>query len=206
MATVLAVPQGASEVDLTSEDEDRLLALARLCVAAAARGDLALARDAATERLGGKPAVKRRRGAAFVTLLEDGELRGCIGVLDPSKPLAEAVAGAAVGAVLHDWRFRPVTDDELARIDIHVSVLGPMVQLDDPTAFSVGLDGLLVERGPDRGLLLPEVALEHGFDTEGMLRATCSKAGLAADAWRDPGTAIYAFRTRRFGGPAVPER
>ena len=117
--------------------------------------------------------------------------------------LAESVAGAAIGAVLHDWRFRPVTEDELPDIEIEVSVLGPFVVLDDPLAFRVGVDGLLVERGFDRGLLLPQVATEHGFDARAMLRATCGKAGLPADAWQDPRTRVSAFRTKRFGGPAI---
>ncbi len=203
MATLLAASPGAEDVDVTADEEDRLLALARLVVAAAARGELALARDAAVERIGGVPSVQRRRGAAFVTLLARGELRGCVGLLDETRPLTESVAGAAIAAVLHDWRFRPVTEDELPDIEIAVSVLGPFVALADPTSFVVGVDGLLVERGTNRGLLLPEVATEHGFDAEAMLRATCSKAGLPGDAWRDAGTRVSAFRTHRFGGPAV---
>jgi AmmeMemoRadiSam system protein A len=203
MVTAPAAERVAPDVDISAEEQDRLLALARLAVAAAARGDPQLARDAALERVGGVPAARRRKGAAFVTLLAHGELRGCIGLLDPGRPLAESVAGAAVGAVMHDWRFRPVTDDELPEIEIEISVLGPMVVLDDPLAFRLGVDGLLVERGTQRGLLLPEVATDHRFDARQMLRATCGKAGLKADAWREPGTRVYAFRTRRFGGPAA---
>lgn len=203
MASLTAPPLGAPDVDVSAEEEEQLFALARLAVSAAARGDQDLARDAGVERIGGRPAGQRRRGSAFVTLLERGELRGCIGLLDPSRPLTESVAGAAIGAVLHDWRFRPVTEDELPDIRIEVSVLGPFVVLEDPLAFRVGVDGLLVERGVDRGLLLPEVATEHGFDEQAMLRATCGKAGLPADAWRDPRTRVSAFRTRRFGGPAI---
>jgi AmmeMemoRadiSam system protein A len=204
MTTVAERSALPAEVELSVDEEERLLALARLAVAAAARGEADLARDAAAERIGGRPARQRPCGAAFVTLLEDGQLRGCIGMLDPSRPLAESVAGAAIGAVLHDWRFRPVTEDELPAIQIEVSVLGPLVDLEEPTAFRVGLDGLLVERGSDRGLLLPEVAVEHGFDVPAMLGATCGKAGLPFDAWRDRRTRVRAFRTRRFGGPALP--
>ncbi len=203
MAILTAPADLPAAVDVSVEEEERLLALARLAVGAAARGEPELARDAARERIGGIPARQRRLGAAFVTLHEHGQLRGCIGLLDASRPLAESVAGAAVAAVQSDWRFRPVTEEELPAIEIEVSVLGPLVVLDDPMTFRVGIDGLIVERGVDRGLLLPEVATEHGFDAEAMLDATCGKAGLPAGAWRQPGTRVMAFRTRRFGGPAV---
>ena len=203
MTVVVPSTATASDVDLTPPEEDELLDLARFAVQAATRGEQALARDAALERLGGRPASLRRTGAAFVTLLERGELRGCIGILDATRPLAESVAGAAIGAVMHDWRFRPVAEDELPGIEVQVSVLGPFVRLDDPTAFRLGIDGLLVERGFDRGLLLPEVATEHGFDRMARLQATCGKAGLPADAWRDRATRVSAFCTRRFGGPAL---
>ena len=199
----VARPVGAPDVSITPEEEGRLLGLARRAVAAAARGDPTAAREAATAALRELAPAERRQGAAFVTLLERGELRGCIGLLDAERPLAESVTGAAIGAVLHDWRFRPVTEDELPELEVGVSVLGPFVVLDDPLAFEVGVDGLLVERGFDRGLLLPEVATEHGFDNRAMLRATCGKAGLPADAWRDPRTRVSAFRTKRFGGPAL---
>ncbi len=203
MTSLVGPEIGAPDVDVTADEEDRLLTLARLAVAAAARGDEDVARDAGVERIGGRPASQVRRGAAFVTLLEDGELRGCIGLLDPTRPLTESVAGAAIGAVLHDWRFPPVTADELPRLEIQVSVLGSFVALEQPLAFAAGIDGLLVERGGNRGLLLPEVATEHGFDARAMLEATCVKAGLPKDAWQDARTRVFAFRTRRFGGPAL---
>jgi AmmeMemoRadiSam system protein A len=203
MTAVVAPPATVPDVDLSTAEEDDLLDLARFAVRAATRGQQALARHAAVERLGGRPATIRRLGAAFVTLLEHGELRGCIGILDATRPLAVSVAGAAIGAAMHDWRFGPVTEDELPSIEVQVSVLGPCVPLDDPMTFRPGIDGLLVERGFERGLLLPEVATENGFDREAMLRATCGKAGLSADAWRDRATHVSAFRTRRFGGPAL---
>jgi AmmeMemoRadiSam system protein A len=203
MTTLTAPPRLPPEVDLTVDEEERLLALACLAVQAATRGEPELAFHAAAERVGGRPAAQVRRGAAFVTLLEGGELRGCIGTLDPSRPLAESVAQAAVGAVLHDWRFPPVTPAELPNIEVEVSVLGPVVELEDPLGFRVGIDGLIVQRGSDRGLLLPEVATEHRLDAEAMLEATCRKAGLAPTAWREPDTRVLAFRTRRFGGPAI---
>jgi AmmeMemoRadiSam system protein A len=193
-------------VDVTSGEEARLLGLARRAVSAACRGQPDAARAAAAVEAAGETGATGacRVGGAFVTLLEDGALRGCIGSLDPSVPLAESVAEAAIGAAIHDWRFRPLTEDELPVVDIEISVLGPFVVLGDPLAFRLGIDGLLVERGFDRGLLLPEVASDHGLDAVAMLEAICRKAGLPGGAWRDPATRVVAFRTKRFGGPAVP--
>jgi len=203
MATLHASPISRPAPDLGVDEEERLLDLARFAVVAAARGEPELATRAAEERLTGVPAVQRRRGAAFVTLEKHGALRGCIGVLDAERPLAESVALAAVAATLDDWRFGPVAEEELPAMAIEVSVLGPMVRLDDPTALELGRDGIVVQQGTRRGLLLPEVATDHGMDRIELLDAACDKAGLRRGAWREPGTSVSAFRTRRFGGPAI---
>lgn len=131
--------------------------------------------------------------AAFVTLEEAGELRGCMGTLDPSRPLRESVAAAATSAALHDPRFWPVKAEELARITVEVTVLGPMVPLDDPLDFDPPAEGVLVERGGRRALLLPQVARERGWDAETTLAAVCHKAGLPGDAWRAPDAQVLAF-------------
>jgi AmmeMemoRadiSam system protein A len=189
--------------DLSDIERAELLDLARWALACAVQGapDLALA---AARTVGEAIGGQERTGAAFVTLREGGELRGCIGLLDASSPLRRSVALAAVGAALHDWRFRPVSEIELPAIEIEVSVLGPMAVLDDPLDFVLGEEGLLVSRGASRGLLLPDVATAHRFDRVAMLEATCRKAGLAPDAWCLPGTRVEAFRTVRFDGPALP--
>jgi AmmeMemoRadiSam system protein A len=140
--------------------------------------------------------------AVFVTLTEAGELRGCIGSLEPNRCLAEAVVASAVSAALDDPRFPPVTAEELPLIHVDVSVLGPTAQLTDPGAFEPGLDGVVVERGGRRALLLPEVATEFGWGTAEMFAAVCRKAGLSAGAWGENGTRLQVFRTVRFGGPA----
>jgi AmmeMemoRadiSam system protein A len=141
--------------------------------------------------------------AVFVTLTIDGHLRGCIGGLFPERPLRVAVARAAVSAALGDPRFRPVTADELPRIHLGVSILGPLTPLDDPHRFQPGVDGIVVDRLGRVGLLLPEVADEFGLDGRGMLDAVCQKAGLPRDAWLDRSTRLLTFRTTRFDGPAV---
>jgi len=143
------------------------------------------------------------RSAVFVTLTDAGELRGCMGTLDPGQPVAQAVAAAAMTATLDDPRFYPVEADELADLEVDVSILGLPVELAAPTDFVPGLDGIVVERGRRLGLLLPEVATDHGWDGERMLGAVCRKAGLPEDAWSEPETHCLVFRTVRFGGRVI---
>jgi AmmeMemoRadiSam system protein A len=199
MATLTAPSALPPAVSVSDVERTSLLCIARVAIVAAIRRASELGIETAVHRW----STGERCGAAFVTLYNRGELRGCVGHLDSSRPLAESVALAAVGAARRDGRFRPVREPELPDLEIQVSVLGPLVALGDPLAFRLGIDGLLVERGFARGLLLPDVATEHGLDAPAMLDSTCLKAGLAPGAWRDPGTTVFAFRTDRFGGPAV---
>lgn len=143
------------------------------------------------------------RAGVFVTLTELGALRGCMGTLDPTQRVEQAVALTAISAAVDDPRFLPVEPEELASLHVDLSVLGTPVGLDDLADFMPGLDGVIVERGGRRALLLPEVASDHGWDGVAMFDHACLKAGLAADAWRDPRTARSIFRTTRFGGPAL---
>lgn len=189
-----ALPQ---PVEVSDAERVALLDVARSALVAAVRGVPRTAVGGAAAVLGD------RRGSAFVTLTEGGELRGCVGIVDPSWPLADSVAEAAFGAALRDGRFPPVVARELPAIEIDVSVLGPLVPLRDPLSFRPGIDGLVVLRGFAQGLLLPEVATMHDLGTTAMLDATCRKAGLPPGAWRDPRTRIMTFRTVRFGGPAL---
>ena len=188
-------------VSVSGPERTRLLDIARWALAAAVHGqpELALARPPA---VAGSADGEEHRGPAFVTLRVGAELRGCIGTLDTDSPWPASVARAAVSAALHDPRFNPVAEIELPAIELEVSLLGPLTVLQDPLAFRLGVDGLLVERGLARGLLLPEVAPTFGLDHRGMLAAVCAKAGLPPDAWRDPGTTVFAFQTAHFDGPA----
>lgn len=138
---------------------------------------------------------------AFVTLKKHGELRGCIGTLECRRSLVEEVARVAVSAALEDPRFPPVTPSELGDLDVEVSVLGPLEAIDpaDPSAIEIGRHGLVVEQGPRRGLLLPQVATEWNLDRERFLAQTCVKAGLPPDAWRR-GAKVYRFAADVFGG------
>jgi hypothetical protein len=193
------VPAGPETVRLSDEDRARLFELARMAVAVAVG-----ARPAEDlQRLLQAGSLPDLHAGAFVTLTEDDQLRGCMGRLDAGTPAWSSVLSAARTAALGDPRFRALVGTELPRIHLEVSVLGPMEPLPDPAMFRPGADGLVASRGERRGLLLPEVAdmLEPRHDA--MLDAVCRKAGLPADAWRDPRTELLVFRTCRFGGPAV---
>ena len=177
----------------------QLLRLARTAVGVASRAELSGSLNAAMH----EASATELCASAFVTLTQDGELRGCMGILDPDRPVHDAVAEAAACATRTDPRFRPVTPDELPRLHLDVSVLGPMVPLADPLAWRLGIDGIVVQLGGRRGLLLPEVAVENNLDQVRMLDIATRKAGLPAGAWRDPAARVSAFRTERFGGPVV---
>jgi AmmeMemoRadiSam system protein A len=137
---------------------------------------------------------------AFVTLKKRGALRGCIGTLECRRTLPEEVARVAVSAAREDPRFEPVRPSELADLDVEVSVLGPLEPIDphDPAAIEIGRHGLVVEQGWRRGLLLPQVATEWGWDRETFLAHTCAKAGLPHDCWRT-GARVFRFAADVFG-------
>ena len=144
------------------------------------------------------PAILKTPCGAFVTLTRDGELRGCIGYITASGPLAETVREVALAAAFEDTRFSPVTPDEWPRIDIEVSVLTPMVLVRDTASIQPGIHGLYIRKGFRSGLLLPQVATEHGWDRKTFLEQTCRKAGLYKNAWKEKGTEIYKFQAQVF--------
>ncbi|MBN1409114.1 MAG: AmmeMemoRadiSam system protein A [Calditrichaceae bacterium] len=135
----------------------------------------------------------------FVTLHEAGDLRGCIGYVEGVKPLQDAVIDNAVSAAFSDPRFMPVGTDEVEQLDIEISVLTPLELVQNTEEIEVGKDGLLMKRGYNQGLLLPQVASEQQWDRETFLQHTCMKAGLPIDAWQDDETEIYKFSAIIFG-------
>ena len=169
---------------------------------------LRIARAAIRHRLGLGPAPEipesgglgARRGA-FVTLHREGRLRGCIGRFEPDRSLARTVAAMAVAAATEDPRFPPVAPGEVDGLHLRISALGPRRRLADPAGVVVGEHGLVVQRGWQRGALLPVVAVERGWDAPTFLKHACLKAGLPADAWRDADTAIEVFDAEEFGEP-----
>jgi AmmeMemoRadiSam system protein A len=140
--------------------------------------------------------LKEKRGA-FVTLTRDGRLRGCIGYPLPIKPLAAAVAEMAVAAAFDDPRFEPVRAEELREIRIEISVLSLPVPIDDPRKVIVGRHGIIISKGSRKGLLLPQVPVEYGWDRETFLRHGCLKAGLSPDDWAK-GARIEVFEAQVF--------
>ena len=142
-------------------------------------------------------AILARPGGAFVTLRKGGELRGCIGHIEPSERLGDVVPRCAVAACSTDPRFPPVTAGELDAVDIEVSLLGALEPIAGPEDISVGRHGLVVERGWHRGLLLPQVATEWEWDAGAFLAHTCEKAGLPRDAWKQ-GAKIWRFEAEVF--------
>lgn len=149
------------------------------------------------------PKLMEKRGA-FVSLHEkNGALRGCIGYVEPIKPLLHTVADMAVSCSTRDPRFHPVTPDEFPNLDLELSVLSPLEELKDPQKVVVGEHGLMIKKAPYSGLLLPQVATDFGWDRQQFLSETCRKAGLPPDAWRESETTLYAFRAQVFGESLV---
>ena len=130
---------------------------------------------------------------AFVTLHKEGNLRGCIGLIEGRGPLRETVKNMAIQAAFSDPRFPALKPDELDRIDLEISVLTPLVRIDNPESIEIGRHGLLIRKGYHSGLLLPQVATENHWDRKQFLDWTCRKAGLQPGAWLDADTEVYTF-------------
>ena len=141
-------------------------------------------------------ALKEKRGA-FVTLKHGGQLRGCIGYPLPHDPLHRTVTDAAVMAATQDHRFQPLTREELPDVHIEISVLTLPRTITDISEIRLGHHGLIISRGINRGLLLPQVPREWDWDLEEFLRHTCLKAGLEEDAWKK-GAEIQVFSAQVF--------
>jgi len=139
-----------------------------------------------------------RRAGAFVTLREGDRLRGCIGHIGDDRLLADVVARCAAAAATEDPRFPPLSLAELDRVTIEISVLRPAEPFTDPAEIVVGRHGVMVDDGLHRGLLLPQVAVEWGWDALTFLSQTCVKAGLAPEAWK-AGARLYRFEAEVFG-------
>ena len=166
---------------------------------------LELARSSIHSQVAGCAAVSRcsmelpDASGVFVTIKRHGRLRGCLGTLQNRAGLAAEVARCAADAATEDPRFPPVSREELADLDVEISVLGPLEAIEPrPDAFDIGVHGLVAEQGFRRGLLLPQVAIEWDWDGEQFLRQTCMKAGLPPDAWRH-GARLYRFAAEVFG-------
>ena len=174
---------------LTDSDQQLLLRLAREALVESVRSG----RLSEIEKPAGAP---EERCGAFVTLHKLGRLRGCVGYIESPRPLFQTVRECAMAAALHDGRFDPVEPEELPFLHLEISVLSPLEDV-RPQQIETGRHGLLISRGLQRGLLLPQVAVEWKWDRETFLDETCRKAGLASDEWRR-GARIQAFTAQVF--------
>ena len=138
----------------------------------------------------------------FVTLKNQGRLRGCIGNFTSEGPLIELVVQMAKASATSDPRFfaDPITAGELGQLDVEISVLSPLQRTDEPLSLRLGVDGIYIKKGRASGCFLPQVATETGWSKEEFLSYCCAhKAGFAADAWREPETEVYLFTADVFG-------
>jgi AmmeMemoRadiSam system protein A len=180
---------------LSDEDGQVLLRIARRSLEEAVRGQ-------GIPDLRGFSSALLEKAGAFVTLRNQGALRGCIGQVEARESLVITVAECSSAAALHDPRFLPVDPSELPHLVIEINVLSPPFDI-RPEEIEIGRHGILVSTQFTRGLLLPEVALEFKWDAERLLDETCRKAGLPAGAWRKD-MRIQGFTTQVFAeaGPA----
>ena len=185
------LPGGSHPDEFSLQERVLLLRLAHEAIAAALdQREISLAPPS--------PHLTEPRGA-FTTLYYRGGLRGCVGYVFPVTPLYRTVAESARGAAFDDSRFSPVTRDEAQELQVSLSVLSPPQPI-QPEEVEIGRHGLLVTLGPCRGLLLPQVPVEHGWERINFLEQTCRKAGLPLNAWQT-GAKLEAFTAETFADP-----
>lgn len=179
-------------MELANKDKDALLKIAKDAIDAKINNREISAPKIDSDRL------QLKRGA-FVTLKKHGHLRGCIGYIKAYKPLWETVQEMALAAAFHDPRFPSLKPEEIQHLTFEISVLSPLKRINDVNDINVGEHGLYIVKGFKSGLLLPQVAIEYGWDRKTFLKETCFKAGLPPDAWMDQETEIYIFSADYFG-------
>jgi uncharacterized protein len=190
-------PPGSSETSLACAEPSEFSAAERCVLLKLAHESIGSALDQREISLEPpSPHLAEPRGV-FTTICLRGQLRGCVGYVFPATSLFRAVAETARAAAFEDTRFLPVTREEVPQLEVSLSVLSLLAAI-QPESVQVGKHGLLVSQHGHRGLLLPQVPIEHGWDRLTFLEQTCRKAGLALDAWRH-GAALEAFTAEVFG-------
>jgi hypothetical protein len=177
-------------VPLNSDEREKLLVIARQTIAQFLETGTVPCFEVS------EPNLFQERGC-FVTLKKRSKLRGCIGNLVPRRPLYLTVQDAAISAAINDHRFLPVTREELEDISIEISILSPIEPIEDVSEIEVGRHGLVIVKGQNQGVLLPQVATEQHWDRDEFLRQICLKAGLPEDAWQE-GAQLYVFTAEVF--------
>ena len=190
-----AIPPSSSQPqgEFSLDERRQLLTIAHESILSSFRGSEVI--DSANPRF----SVKR---GVFTTLYLSGQLRGCVGYVQPIVPLYQAVAESARAAAFEDSRFAPVSQQEALQLEISLSVLSELFPI-EPEKVEIGLHGLVISRGPYRGLLLPQVPVEHEWDRETFLNQTCRKAGVEPFAWLN-GAQVEAFTAEVFGDRDLP--
>lgn len=185
MAAALTLNDPPQEFSLSREEKKELLDLARSAVTTFVRERTEISYETQN------PSFLSPKGA-FVTLKKNGRLRGCIGFIEPLFPLYQAIVRGAIYAAVEDRRFEPVSPGELDSLEYEISVLTPLKQISNPNLVQVGKHGLVISQRGRKGLLLPQVPVENGWDREQFLEEACLKAGLPPDAWKR-GAEIFVF-------------
>lgn len=170
------------ELRLSEEEKKTLCAIARRSIESCFRPAVPLEFSGPSYRVG-----------AFVTLHQQGRLRGCIGRMASDLPVAETVSRMAKAAAFDDPRFDALTEEELDSISIEISLLGPMRKITDPEKLLVGRHGVYIHHQGRTGVLLPQVAVEYGWDRYTFLDQVCHKAGLPPGIWKDRRAELYIF-------------
>lgn len=176
---------------LTKKEQQELLQIARAAIVAY------VSSGSAPERSSSSAGLNLKVGC-FVTIKQHGELRGCIGNFVSDQPLYLLVQEMAISAATRDPRFYPMKPADLADFQIDISVLSELVKAASVDEIQVGIHGIYIVKGSCRGVLLPQVATEYGWDRDQFLRHTCIKAGLPENAWQGP-CEIYLFTAQVFG-------
>ncbi len=179
------------ELGLSAEEKKLLKEIARKSIEAAVKGKpRPVFKDI--------PKKLQEHYGVFVTINRRGQLRGCIGHIIGDQPLYISCARMAEAAALEDPRFPPITEKELPELEIEISVLTPLQRVYDFNEIKIGRDGLLIRKGLYSGLLLPQVAVEYGWNVQEFLEHTCHKAGLPSDAYKSKEAEIYKFSAEVF--------
>ena len=142
--------------------------------------------------------VYNEKCGSFVTLHSKGNLRGCIGYIEGVKTIPETVKEMAISSAFRDPRFSSLKREEYKDIDIEISILSPIEKVNDINDIVVGRDGIIITKGYNRGLLLPQVAVEQKWDRDTFLTHTCFKAGLSGDSWKKKDVLIEKFSAQVF--------
>lgn len=176
---------------LTQEEKDYLKTLVRKSITCRLNKQEESAPEPITKHL-------RENLGAFVTLNMNGHLRGCIGNVQGTGPLYKTIWKMARAAAFEDPRFPPLSIEEFETVEIEISILSPIDICKDVEQIKIGRHGLIMQRGQQSGLLLPQVAIDWKWNREQFLAQTCQKAGMEPNAWQDPATNIFWFEAEVF--------